>query len=214
MKTLVTGSLGYIAPNLLKMIPDAVGYDIKDDQHPLWMIFESIDTVYHLGALSGIKACEDNPRDAIKYNITETQNLINHYKGAKFIFTSSEAVEHPDNLYARTKLIGESLILKTGGIVCRLSNVYGGNNYLKKKDTVIARLIKGTFEERHQDDVSRDFIHVSEVCKGLIYASTQPNGVYSLNTGVRTSLKELKEMVKSPHFPEQLIRPYKLTRLQ
>lgn len=213
MRSLCTGSAGYICPNLMKQIQNNIGWDIKDDIQ-LWEISSAdVDTVYHLGALSGIGVCEKYPWDAIKYNIIETEKLINSFKNAKFVFTSSEACFNPDNLYARTKLVGESLIIKAGGVVCRLSNVYGGDNYIEKKDTVIARLMKGTFEERHQDFTTRDFIHVNEACKGLIEASTLPSGVYSLNTGVRTSIGVLKVMAENPDFPDELIKPYKLTRI-
>jgi len=210
---LVSGSQGYLAPNLMEYIPDSIGYDIRESCLEDLLGVTRINTVYHLGALSGIKACEDDQIRAIKWNITELVNMITLFKHAKFIFTSSEAVEHPDNLYARTKLVGESLIIKAGGVVCRMSNVYGGDNYLEKKDTVIARLMKGTFEERHQDHTTRDFIHVTEACKGLIEASTLPSGVYSLNTGIRTPIGVLKVMSENPDFPSELIKPYKLTRI-
>jgi nucleoside-diphosphate-sugar epimerase len=183
----------------------------------LWLLgIEKLDLIYHLGAIAGIQVCEDYPDDAIKYNIISTRKMcqLAEKHGAIIVFASSEAAVNPLTFYGQTKRIGESLVKKVGGVVCRISNVYGGDNYLEKKDSVIAKLMKGTFEERGMDYEHRDFIHVEEVCHGLIEASTKPSGVYALNTGIRTRIIDLKMMAMNPDFPEMLRQPYKLTKIE
>jgi nucleoside-diphosphate-sugar epimerase len=216
LKTLLTGSEGYVCSNLKKLIPESYKYDVKTSSE-LWLLgIDKLDLIYHLGAIAGIQVCEDYPDDAIKYNIISTRKMcqLAEKHGAKIVFASSEAAVNPLTFYGQTKRIGESLVRKVGGMVCRISNVYGGDNYLEKKDSVIAKLMKGTFEERGMDYERRDFIHVDEVCRGLIEASTKPSGVYSLNTGVRTYIKDLKVKSKDPDFPNMLRSPYKLTKIE
>lgn len=216
MTTLLTGSDGYICSNLKKLIPESYKYDIKTSNE-LWLLgADKLDTIYHLGAIAGIQACEDYPDDAIKYNVIYTRKMcqLAAKHGAKIVFASSEAANNPHTFYGQTKLMGETFVRQVGGVACRISNVYGGDNYLEKKDSVIARLMKGTFEERGMDYETRDFIHVDEVCKGLIEASEKPSGVYALNTGVRTHIIDLKVMATSPDFPDMLRHPYKLTKIE
>jgi nucleoside-diphosphate-sugar epimerase len=220
MKVIITGSRGYVGENLMEIIPDAEGFDIFDgysnpyDALSIRHLFEDVkpDIVYHLEAVSGISACENDPRRAIYNNVISTLNITENAAkfGVKVVFASSEACDNPVNLYGQTKLIGERLILKANGVVCRISNIWGGFGYLEKKDTVVARLMRDKFEDRGADDEIRDFIHVDEVCKMLIRASLMPSGMYRINTGTKISIRSLKEMSKQPEFPNTLMRPGQL----
>ena len=78
---------------------------------------------------------------------------------------------------------------------------------------MVARLQKGTFEERGFDYTKRDYIHVDEVCRYLMEASQQPNGLYRIRTGIETNLKDLKELAKRDDFPDCLNKPGKLELL-
>lgn len=217
---IITGSRGYVGENLHKIIPNAEGFDIFDgfsnpyDPLSVRHLFEDNKpkTIYHLEAVSGIGACESDPRRAIYNNIISTLNITENAArfGSKVVFASSEACDNPINLYGQTKLIGERLVLKAGGVVCRIANIWGGFGYLEKKDTVVARLIRGRFEERGSDEESRDFIHVDEVCKMLIRASEMPPGLYRINTGYKIKIRDLRGMSKMEGFPDSLYRPGQL----
>jgi len=220
MTIIITGSRGYVGENLHKMIPDAEGFDIFDgfsnpyDPLSVRHLFEDTkpEIIYHLEAVSGIAACESDPRRAIYNNIISTLNITENATkfGTKVVFASSEACDNPINLYGQTKLIGERLVLKASGVVCRISNIWGGFGYLEKKDTVVARLMRGTFEERGSDNEVRDFIHVDEVCKMLIMASKMPSGLYRINTGNKITIRDLRELSTKPNFPDTLKRPGQL----
>ena len=51
-------------------------------------------------------------------------------------------------VYGLTKKSGEMITKNYGGVIVRISNVYGGLGYTELKESVIARLLKGTFRAR------------------------------------------------------------------
>lgn len=221
MIDICTGGSGYLGTNLLKRIPDAAVYDLPYLDILDYNNLEShigigeVETVYHLAAIPGIKNCDDDKRKAFRVNVEGTFNvasLCKEYR-KKLVFASSQAADRCDNFYGVTKRMGELIVLNMGGVACRISNIYGGEKFLEKKDTVVARLMKGTFEERKLDCVHRDFIHVDGVCKCLIEASIQPSGLYRIRTGYETTLRELKKLATQPDFPDCLNKPGKLELL-
>ena len=118
---------------------------------------------------------------------------------AKVVFTSSFATMRPGSVYGLTKLVGEKLVLDAGGTVLRLSNVYGGPNFLEEKDTVISRFIEARQEKKRAEIYgdgrqTRDFIHVQDVVDSLFKAQ-DCDGLHNICTGERTSVLELAEMV-------------------
>lgn len=218
MKELVTGGEGYIGQNLIEHLDHPLTYDLKLgenilDRKMLNGFIRNVDQVYHLAGISGVYDCETNQVEAFNTNITGTYNVASlcreHNK--PFIFTSSQAVNSkPLNFYGWTKLIGESIVQRYGGVVCRLSNVYGGKRFLDLKNTAVARLMKGTFEDRGHGEERRDFIHVNEVCKELkVYMNRAVMGVsigsiVNIRTEKWTTINELIELSKSPDFPENI----------
>lgn len=166
------------------------------------------DYVIHLAAVPSVAVCEDEPCRTIENNVMGTINVCRAaYKHrVKVIFASSFAVTHPVNcksVYGLSKSLCEKIVSEYGGVSCRLSNVYGGENYAAKKDSVVARLLKGTYEERGDGDEVRDFIHVDDVCVGL-YESRDCVGVVEVCSGRLTSISELVELSKHPSFPDNL----------
>jgi len=196
---LVTGGDGYIGENFIKKYPDeTISYDIKHNQDILdvnllesYML--SVDAVIHLAAISGIGACENGVPEAVMNNILGTLNVCSlaAKHGVKIIFSSSQAV-HRDTLYGLSKRVGEKIVAYYGGTSLRFSNVYGGSNYLRLKDSAIARLNKGTWEDRGHDGEYRDFVHVNEVVKQIHDAIKQPRGIYDVCSGDTITIAELR----------------------
>lgn len=218
MKELVTGGEGYIGRNLMKILDNPVSYDIKSD----WNILEpeiledfiyNSDCVYHLAALPGVKQCEENPASAWQMNTEGTFNvarLCAKFKKPFIVASSFATISETPTVYGFTKQICEAIALHYGGLVARISNVYGGDGFLELKDTVIARLMKGTFEDRGHGDQKRDFIHVDEVCrklKALMEAQVPPTsfkGVIHVQTAKWTTINELVMLSRSPDFPDNI----------
>ncbi len=223
---LITGGKGYIGSNLeqyLKSMKDAYciydivdGYDILD----FYVLSEQIrrsTCCIHLAGISGISECEKDPLLTMKTNILGTYYVFKLCRiyGIKALFSSSFAVYennfNPDNLYGLSKLIAEKIVLDNNGIVMRFSNVFGGLNFLEKKNTAIARLMKGNFEDRGHGDEKRDFIHVEDVVK-KIYQLIQvsfPGSINNVCSDNEITINELVELSRNPDFPNNIREMYR-----
>lgn len=198
LKILITGGEGYIGSNLEPLLENSIIYDLKRgldirNRTKLVRYVEKADAVIHLAAIAGIETCAEDPESAVNTNILGTMNVIKEctLQGKNMVFASSQAVHHP-SVYGATKLLGERMTVKAGFTACRLSNVWGGRRFLDLKDSAVARLNKGTWEDRGHDDEVRDFIHVDKVCKHLIAALQWPSGVYETCSGEKITIRELK----------------------
>jgi len=217
MKALITGGRGYIGENLAGMLEDPIVYDIVDGNDitgtgygQLCVEMYRADVCFHLAAVSGIQVCEEDPMLAINTNILGTLNVarIAKFHNTPMVFASSFAALNPTNIYAMTKYLGEKIVLEYGGRIVRIANVYGGSNYLAKKNSAVAALMKGTWEERGLGEETRDFVHVEDVCRVMIEASKSPHGsiVVEASSGTKISINRLIELSKSPIFPDNLRR--------
>ncbi len=118
---------------------DKLSFVIGDirDRDALLQAFKGVDYVFHLAALKHVPVCEECPMEALKTNITGTQNVIeaaifNHVK--KVINVSTDKAADPANFYGFTKAIGEKLIIhanllksNTKFLCVRSGNVIGTN---------------------------------------------------------------------------------------
>lgn len=96
-----------------------------------------VDYIFHLAALKHVPICEDQPQEAIKTNITGTNNIVNAAilnRVKKVIDVSTDKAVEPVNLYGMTKAVGEKVIIQaneltteTTFICIRGGNVMGSN---------------------------------------------------------------------------------------
>ena len=214
-RVLLLGGKGYIGVNLEKYLLENdykvicydkyvngfAGEDIKT--------LENYDRVIHLGATSGIKNCNENMNEAIINNISSPFNIfrLSSEEDVPVLFISSQAAKSPvANFYAMTKFITEVEAKRINHRITtfRLSNVYGGIDYLEKKNTVISKFIKAykNGEPLNIDgdgSQRRDFIHVYDVCKFIerwIAIGTHINDILDIGTGIPISINELADMFK------------------
>jgi len=86
--------------------------------------------------------------------------------------------------------------------IIRLSNLFGGVEYLEKKNTVVKKFI--TSYKNHEPLIingngkqKRDFIHVHDVCKSIMLILEKNicyNNPIDIGTGVGTSIIDLANM--------------------
>jgi len=110
--------------------------DVRDCER-IERAMNDIDVVFNLAAMKHVPACEYNPSEAIKTNITGMENVI---KAAidnnveRVIFTSSDKAINPSNSYGATKLLAEKLVqaanfskgnVETKFVAVRFGNVMG-----------------------------------------------------------------------------------------
>ena len=155
-------------------------------------IADGIEAVIHIGADSS--TLQDNWNSLYKTNVLSTRqwNRFCLENGIPFIFTSSAAVygngQGPLNKYAFSKQVSENEI---EGVVLRLFNVYGPNEYHKGRMASTPyhwfqqakehRCIK-VFDD--SDKYLRDFVYVEDVAKTVYYfLNNYQEGVYDLGTG-------------------------------
>ena len=155
-------------------------------------IADGIEAVIHIGADSS--TLQDNWHSLYKTNVLSTRqwNRFCLENGIPFIFTSSAAVygngQGPLNKYAFSKQVSENEI---EGVVLRLFNVYGPNEYHKGR---MASTPYHWFQQAKEhkcikvfddsDKYLRDFVYVEDVAKTVYYfLNNYQEGVYDLGTG-------------------------------
>lgn len=220
-RILITGGNGYIGNNLTKFLYRYGGMDVIIDisdynsskplaQHLKLSHIEKYDGIVHLAALSGIFACEENYLDAIEKNLLTANNVFSKasMRGIPVVFTSSQAAKEPfsskyANLKNQCEMLAE-LYNEAGGknYVIRLANVYGGDQYLVKKQTCVKQFItkyrEGKPLEIHgKGKQERDFVHVSDVCNAImLLLDRKPldKSPMDIGTGIGTSIMDLANM--------------------
>lgn len=169
---------------------------------------KDIQAVIHIGANSS--TLERDWTSIYKTNVLSTR-LWNGFcleHSIPFIFTSSAAVygngNGPLNQYAFSKQVSEQEVT---GVVLRLFNVYGPNEYHKGRmaSTIFhwfQQLQKNEelkiFERSHQ--YRRDFIWVEDVCKTIYhFVENYRPGVYDLGSGQSIDFDKIANIVLHCH---------------
>jgi len=213
---MVIGGDGYIGTSLVKCLKsaDLSVWSYDKERGSRGEDFTDVvghDAVVLLAAFPGIIACRGNMRKAVVNNISVAFNIMN--QAAKdhvpVIFTSSQAAKEPfDNFYATIKKIIEIEALRLNqrknadNRILRLTNVYGGENYLEKKNTVVKQFVMAR-QNRIKMVINgsghqiRDFIHVNDVCtaiyKCIMHDERIPEPI-DIGTGIGVSVLNLAEM--------------------
>jgi len=217
---LITGGAGYIAANLSNYLHCGNGIIVSNHVDKIWdnrvedmrNVLE-YDVIVHLAAMSGISSCTNDVDGSIRDNILAPLNIFKlaREQGIPVIFTSSQAAKTPEaNLYAMQKRITEVEAERLNEIgsdikVLRLTNVYGGMYFLKKKNTVVANFINAVKDKKPlivngNGEQIRDYIHVNDVC-AAIHKCIEYDGKIlepiDIGTGIGTSVYDLAKMTKS-----------------
>lgn len=165
-----------------------------------------IDVVFNLAAMKHVPACEYNPTEAIKTNITGMENVISaalHNNVKCVLFTSSDKAINPTNSYGATKLLAEKLVqaanysrgkAKTKFVAVRFGNVMGSRGSvipLFKKQIAERRKITVT-----DPNMSRFMMTLSQAVKLIMNACSESVGgeVFILKMPV-IRLRDLAEVV-------------------
>ena len=161
------------------------------------------DAVIHFGANSS--TLEKNWENLYETNVISTRKWHNLCadRGIKFIYASSAAVygngNGPLNHYAFSKLSSEQEIIN--GVILRLFNVYGPNEYHKGR---MASTPYHWFNQLHTNkkievfdhskEYFRDFIYVEDVVR-IVYQflNNYKEGIYDLGTGRSISFDYLAD---------------------
>jgi ADP-L-glycero-D-manno-heptose 6-epimerase len=170
-------------------------------------IDETVTGVIHIGA--NANTLEKNWSSIYATNVKSTRkwNVFCKQRKIPFIFTSSASVygngAGPMNQYAFSKLLSEN---EVEGVVLRLFNVYGPNEYHKGRmaSTILhwVNQIKETEEItifENSKNYFRDFVWVEDIAKTIyhfMFENYQP-GIYDLGSGSNTDFETVADLVIS-----------------
>ncbi|NBI99273.1 UDP-N-acetylglucosamine 4,6-dehydratase (inverting) [Lachnospiraceae bacterium] len=118
----------FIMDNVYKDFRSILRFFIGDvrDEERLKLAMKDVDFVIHAAALKQVPACEYNPNEAIKTNVSGAMNVINSCLAAnvkKVVALSTDKAVNPINLYGGTKLVSDKLFTA--------ANAYSGEDGTK-----------------------------------------------------------------------------------
>ena len=184
-------------------------------------------SILYLAENNEITEADKLSSDYIENNVKRLKFILSNTR-SKLIYASSVAIygdlsEIPHspsdklniiNTYSKSKFECEKLVLQAGGVVARLSNIYGLG---MSKKNIISDILK-QIKVKGIDSINiidgspvRDMIHISDVTSCLLsMTKIQKKGIYNVATGTSISMKDLALMIlKVANFEE-----YKLVELK
>lgn len=248
MNVLVTGFSGFIGSHLTDRLLEegnnVIGVDrsikwanIKDPKHPrleiyheniennISSLFQGIDVVYHLAALTRPQWSIKNVAETDIVNVHGTVKILEYCRDNKvkrLVFmstsnlygdndypTSELAKPNPMNAYALSKLVGEQYCELFDNLynlewnAIRPFNVYGSRMPI----TGIYTSAVATFINTLKNDLPlevfgngeqrRDFIYISDLVDMLIKCSTSDvyGEIFNCGSGTNTSINELYDLI-------------------
>jgi UDP-glucose 4-epimerase len=182
-----------------------------------------VDVVIHLAAFGSVVESISDPFENFDINARGTLEMLRGAADAgveRFVFASTggaimgnqpppvdeDSLPWPISPYGAGKLCGEAYLHAFAGsfgirpIALRFANVYGP--YSAHKKGVVTRFIRaalagGTFEIFGDGSASRDFLHVQDLCRGILLAadSDLSDVVLHLASERETTIRELAELI-------------------
>jgi UDP-glucose 4-epimerase len=201
---------------------DLIAGDIRDPD-AVRRAVQGVDLVIHLAAFGSVVESVTDPVENFEINVRGTFEMLRGAADAgveRFVFASTggaimgdqeppideRSLPWPISPYGASKLCGEAYLHAFAGsfdikpVALRFANVYGP--YSAHKKGVITRFIRaalagGEFEIFGDGQASRDFLHVDDLCRGIIAAaeSDLSDEVLHLASGNETTINELARLI-------------------
>ncbi len=214
MKVLITGSESFVGKELIHQCLEknisVIGCDAIDSKNTNYdfykidicskqissKIFENVDSVIHLAALSRDSDCKGRSYDCFNTNVMGTLNLVEHIKKTKvkqIIFASSEwvydkfeeneekneesliEIANHNSEYALSKLVSESNLRQEFNnnfcdvTILRFGIIYGPRKTNWSAVESIFNAVKTQSEVKIGSlKTGRRFVHVSDIANGII----------------------------------------------
>jgi UDP-glucose 4-epimerase len=184
---------------------------------------KDVDLVIHLAAFGSVVESVTDPVENFEINVRGTFEMLRGAADAgveRFVFASTggaimgdqeppideASLPWPISPYGASKLCGEAYLHAFAGsfgmrpVALRFANVYGP--YSAHKKGVVTRFIRAalagaTFEIFGDGTASRDYLHVDDLCRGIIAAADADlaDAVVHLASEKETTLNELAELI-------------------
>lgn len=196
--------------------------DIRDPDD-VAAAMRDVDLVIHLAAFGSVVESVADPVENYEINVRGTFEMLRGAADAgieRFVFASTggaimgdqpppideDSLPWPISPYGASKLCGEAYLHAFAGsfgmrpVALRFANVYGP--YSAHKKGVVTRFIRaalagGTFDIFGDGHASRDFLHVDDLCRGILAAADADlsDVVVHLASEKETTINELAELI-------------------
>ena len=192
------------------------------------MCFPLTEDVLYLISTTDNTNIHTSPQLDIHTNLSVLANRLDHCRDfgiSTFNFVSSwfvygpthvkpteQSICNPNGFYSVTKYAAEKLVMEycqAHGMnwrILRLGNVYGGPDKGTEKRNALHRIIESLRKDKDVEvyaGLSRDYIHINDVCRALHFLckSGEYNQIYNVGTGIETTLFDCitsaKDILKS-----------------
>lgn len=190
--------------------------DVRDRER-LMRACEDVEVLFHASALKHVEVCEYNPFEAVKTNVSGTQNVVEaalDYNMELLVGISTDKAVSPTNTMGATKLLSERVVLaankykgdrRTRFTVIRFGNV------LASRGSAIPRFIQqirdgGPVTLTHRD-MRRFFMSIPQAVELALTASLKSRGgdIYILKMPVLRIADLISALVEiyAPRFGRQ-----------
>ena len=199
-RVLVTGSEGFLGKYLVQHL-ELHGYDVTRydatrgedilDKDQFSSALDGVHACVHLAAISDLNIAENDPSEAQRINVEGTRAVLEccDAQGVRLLFASTccvygnngattnteQTAACPTEIYAKTKLQGEEIVLKTAmadahkHVVLRLATFYGPGMRAALATSVFLRAAatKSPIRIHGSGEQTRCFTHVHDVAEGI-----------------------------------------------
>ena len=216
-KLSVFGGTGFIGSHFTSMYDESVHLEDREENTPTYD-----ELVYFISTTHNYNVLDDLHLD-VETNLTKLLNVLAECKerncvfnfvsswfvyGDTFLPAKEESSCKPKGFYSITKLCAEQLLVsfcETFNIkyrILRLGNVYGGEDNYSAKKNALQYLINELRENRdiklyHGGEVLRDFVHVEDVCRAIMYCVENSPVNQIINIGANVPPVPMKIIMKS-----------------
>lgn len=159
--------------------------DIRD-YNRVKRAMEGVDIVYHTAAMKQVPACEYNPFEAVRTNVTGAENIINaaiDCNVKRVMNVSTDKAVYPVNIYGVSKAMAEKMFIhgnvyssghkRTKFSCCRYGNVFGSRGSIIP--LFLEQIEKGKITIT-SDKMTRFWIRLEDVAKFIIERTVEMQG--------------------------------------
>jgi UDP-glucose 4-epimerase len=227
-EVIITGASGFLGAAVLKQL-QIIGVDCmgtsRNDHDGLYKVSSYSDSprgkyLIHLAESNNRAEINNNELMSID-SVNTLKNLLRkNYK--KIIYASSATLYGDKNLnlnrtsdpvyaidmYTRTKLASEQLILKNGGAIARIGNLYGyGMSEHNVLSNIFSQLNCGHSIKLHSLNPVRDFLNVEDAARAVVSMMLQEDirGIFNVGSGVGTSIYQLARLIMELSGSKQIL---------
>jgi nucleoside-diphosphate-sugar epimerase len=202
---------------------------INDDVRKSKMLKEHIkknEFIIPLAALVGAPLCEKNKKEAISINLEAIKKILQNVSkknkliylttnsgygvGEKNKFCDEKSTLKPISLYGKTKCDAEREVMKFKNTICfRLATVFGAS-YRMRSDLLVNNFVQRAINQNYIDvfepQFRRNFIHIKDVVKGIVFSIKNFNKLKSevFNLGLSSAnitkidlVKKIQKQIKT-----------------